>query len=242
MAPDNLKAESLEWALKHLEEHGDTDFLPLPFEVGAMRAAWSGLKATLAKVDVGDYTPSNPLLVLAPKGDAAFRAVKQLSPFDSIIYAALAYEAAEAIEKLRQPVADGRVFSYRVSMDAKGRLWDPNVTWRSFHARSEEIVADTTYSHVVIADIADFYNHIYLHRVRNALEAAGVNETRSKNIEAFLVLPRLKRDSLHRRHRSGRRRARAPQAPPIVHRRPEGRHPSPSPRRQGPRVPALRRA
>ncbi|WP_082282726.1 RNA-directed DNA polymerase [Myxococcus hansupus] len=187
MSMDNLSIESLEWALKHLEVQGDTDFLPRPFEIKAMRASWSAAMPEFQKVNLAEHSPSTPLLVLAPKGDAAFRAIKQLNPWDSIIYAAIAREAAEAIETMRHPQADGRVFSYRVSLTDNGQLFDPAVTWRGFHRRSREIVKEKNFSHVVVADIADFYNHIYLHRVRNALESAGVNSNRAKNIERFLM-------------------------------------------------------
>jgi hypothetical protein len=43
------------------------------------------------------------------------------------------------------------------------------------------------YEYVVIADVADFYNQISHHRVRNALEAAGVPPDRAKNVENFLM-------------------------------------------------------
>src|SRR5439155_691411 len=42
------------------------------------------------------------------------------------------------------------------------------------------------YSHVLVADIADFYNQISRHRLRNALETAGVQPDRAANTENML--------------------------------------------------------
>ena len=35
-----LRNDSLEWALKHIENYGDTDIFPVPFEYEAIRYLW----------------------------------------------------------------------------------------------------------------------------------------------------------------------------------------------------------
>ncbi len=56
----------------------------------------------------------------------------------------------------------------------------------TYHARSRELAESSDHDHVLVADIADFYNQAYHHRIGNVLEAAGVDAIRAKNIEGYL--------------------------------------------------------
>lgn len=56
-----------------------------------------------------------------------------------------------------------------------------------YHSHSQELSKSGAYTHVLIADIADFYNQIYSHRVQSALETANVSPLRAKNSEDFLL-------------------------------------------------------
>jgi hypothetical protein len=58
---------------------------------------------------------------------------------------------------------------------------------RDFHERSRELANTNTFQAVIVADIADFYNQIYTHRVQSVLETAGIAEDRAKNLESFLL-------------------------------------------------------
>jgi hypothetical protein len=78
--------------------------------------------------------------------------------------------------------------SYRVQLDPNGSFFPPKSGWPDFHQRSEELANSGEYSHVLVADIADFYNQVYVHRVENALEVANVVRERARDIERFLLL------------------------------------------------------
>jgi len=73
-------------------------------------------------------------------------------------------------------------------LDSNGSFFPPKSGWPDFHQKSEELANSGEYSHVLVADIVDFYNQVYVHRVENALEAATVAGERAKNIERFLLL------------------------------------------------------
>jgi hypothetical protein len=59
--------------------------------------------------------------------------------------------------------------------------------WPDYHNFSTELAASGTYSHVLLADIADFYNQISSHRIVSALEMTGVPSLRARNVESFLL-------------------------------------------------------
>lgn len=184
---DNLKLESIDWALTHIRRYGDTDLFPIPFEYEAIVHSWSALKTELANIDIATYEGRPFRRFLIPKQYMGYRVAIQLDPIDTIIYTALAYEAAELVEEYRVPIERRISCSYRVELGAKGELFRKNNGWDEFHSKSQELAATDQFSHVLTADIADFYNQIGHHRIRNALELAGVDKERAKNIENLLM-------------------------------------------------------
>jgi hypothetical protein len=95
-----LNPDSLDWALNHVETHGDTDILPLPFEYDAIRHSWlSGLRQFLAETDVTQWETRPFRRCLSPKHKFGFRVSTQLDPLDTLLFRALVYE----IEAARLP-------------------------------------------------------------------------------------------------------------------------------------------
>lgn len=184
---DKLDPASLDWVIAHIQRYGDTDIFPIPFEFAAIAHHWLAVRTYLAGLDLSAYVPGPSRRTLVPKPGGGFRVAVQLDPLDSITYTALIYEMANYIEGARVS-RDLRVAcSFRVQLDAKGSFVAPLSGWKDFHERSQELVAVGNYSHVLIADISDFYNQVYVHRVENALEAAGVSPQRARNVERFLL-------------------------------------------------------
>lgn len=186
--PDTLTTEALEWAITHLTKFGDTDIFPVPFEYACIQASWGTLLPELLEINLTTYTPDSSVRMLVPKAAGGFRVVAQLDPIDALIYTALAYEAAVQIESRRIPADQHVACSYRVDIDSKGRLFAAESGWPEYHSRSQKLSDDKQYTHVLVADIADFYNQIYTHRVQSALELAGIDSVRANNIEKFLLL------------------------------------------------------
>jgi hypothetical protein len=145
------------------------------------------LKLEISKIDIEHYEGRPFKRMLIPKQSGGFRVAIQLDPVDTIIYTALAYEAANSVEAFRTPIDRRIACSYRVEISADGGLFRKNNGWDDFHNHSQELAQSGQYEVIATADIADFYNQIGHHRVRNALEAAGVTAYRAKNIENLLM-------------------------------------------------------
>lgn len=170
-----LSPTTLDWAIKHATGFGDTDIFPKPFEYEAIQHDWATVKDFLAGVnvlDVLEWTTRPHRTLLSPKARYGFRPATQLDPLDFLVFAGLVYELGSDLEAKRIPVPEQTVYSYRFAPDNNGRIFDGAVGYRQFQSRSESLSSDKTFSHVVIADIADFYPRIYVHRLENALNNA----------------------------------------------------------------------
>ncbi len=168
-----LKETSLEWALKHALNLGDTDVFPIPFEYRALESDWSDTKKYLRGVDVLEWQVRPLRTLLAPKGKFGFRIITQLDPLDFLLYAATIREIGSDLEKRRVPVSEQVVFSYRFKPSADGHLFDLSVGYGGFQERTRAILrGPKAPAFVAVTDIADFYLRIYHHRLKGALEAA----------------------------------------------------------------------
>jgi hypothetical protein len=67
-------------------------------------------------------------------------------------------------------------------------LFEQETGWPTFHARSTELANLGRFTHVLTADIADFYNQVSHHRVNNVLQSAGIPLDRTKNVERLLSM------------------------------------------------------
>jgi len=116
-----------------------------------------------------------------------YRVVHQLQPYDAIIYTALAYKIADAMEKRRPATSDEIVCSYRVALSPDGQFFDGNHDgYTTFYQRSSSLTDEKKY--VLAVDIAGFFNHIYVHRLQNSIEQCGVEyRDLSTAIEEFLL-------------------------------------------------------
>ncbi|MBX3359439.1 MAG: RNA-directed DNA polymerase [Phycisphaeraceae bacterium] len=125
--------------------------------------------------------------MLVPKSQGGFRVATQLDPLDALLYAAMGYEAAAKIEDSRVP-ADKRVAcSFRLSPQSTGDLFVANADgWKDFQEHSGQLAKHRSCDFVALADISDFYNQIYHHRLNNSLAAAMVPAPRPDSVEAFI--------------------------------------------------------
>ena len=179
-----LTEVSLEFAKEHIHKYYDSDFFPKPIEFEALWNQWEEVKKELLSKNVAKLwvTPPRTMTIAKPKG--GFRVVHQLEPLDAIVYTALSCEVAEAIEAARLPASEHIACSYRLSI-ADGSYFSGGSGWADFSAKTEELAGK--YSHILVTDITDFYNQIYLHRLNNAIESADVAlKPVADDIETFL--------------------------------------------------------
>lgn len=178
--------DSLDFALAHIERWGDTDVFPRPFEVAAIRHCWDDLQPCLLRQDLDTYGTRPLRRCMSPKGRYAYRIATQLDPLDSIIYTALLHQIGPDLEAYRVPSDEEVVFSARFQPSEESRIFSPDHHWGAFQRRSAELVDDGVYSHVVVADIADFFPRLYLHRIENTLQVATSNTGPTRAIMKML--------------------------------------------------------
>src|ERR1700737_1786697 len=166
-----LKPASLNWALKHVRKEGDTDLFPMPFEFEIIKKYCTTVRVELKAKEINTCDWRGPRRLMVPKSEFAFRAVCQLDPEDSILFAAIIREIGEKIEKGRSEPAKNSVFSYRYDPDADGRLYAANTGWEQFWKTSSAHCDDFPF--VLTTDISDWYNQIYHHTIENQLDTLG---------------------------------------------------------------------
>ena len=181
-----LQTASLDWALAHVEAHGDTDVLPVPFEYEAIRHDWRTVRDYLAASDVTNWTVKPHRALLSPKARYGFRVVTQLDSLDLLLFAATIHEIADDLEVRRVPIGSEVIFSHRVLKANNGQLFDPEVGYRSFlEACRDRLNGDPSLTYVATTDISDFYSRIYHHRLENALRSAT---NRTNHVSAIMHL------------------------------------------------------
>lgn len=183
-----LKENYLEWALKHLRKYSHSDFYPRIFEFAAISHNWQQVKEFILSLDLDNYYPKSPMINLAPKTNGTFRIAHQLDPIDSIIYTALVRELCETIENYRIHESAKIACSYRIKPDLEGSFFPRETGWDVFISRSDELANKYQSGYVIVADITDFYNQIYTHRIRNLIEEAGKGtlDEQARVMENFL--------------------------------------------------------
>lgn len=162
-----LTDDSLEFAKKHIENYYDSDFFPKAFEYDSIWHNWDQVKSHLTGTNINKLRTKHPLTMASKKPSGSYRIVHQLEPIDTIIYTALAFLVTNQVENSR---ADKNIAcSYRFALE-DGGFFDKNSGFKNFTDVVENL--SNKYKCILITDITDFYNQIYLHRLHNAIERA----------------------------------------------------------------------
>ena len=177
-----VSIQSLDWAIRHVLRHGDTDIFPVPFEYLVIERSWNRIRDLLAKTQFGSAPLRSHITLAVPKMTLGFRVAHQLDPLDSLLYAAQVFEMGDAIEQER---AESNVAcSYRFNPTSEGDFFPKDNGWQAYSANSRLLSSQN--SHVLYVDITDFYNQIYHHRLVGSLENCGISTARAVNVENFL--------------------------------------------------------
>jgi hypothetical protein len=185
-----ITEQSLLWSLKHLRKFGSSDLFPKGFEFTALSNDWEAIKNYILGLNIYEYTPKSPVLSLCPKADGTFRIVHDLDPLDALIYTALIYAVSEQVEEYRIPESENIACSYRIKLDLEGSFfaYEDN-GWSNFRKGKKALLSAFQKGYILKCDIADFYNQIYIHRIRNIISETGKGtlEKHAKTIEDFLL-------------------------------------------------------
>lgn len=178
-----IPPDSIEFAKAHLQAYYDSDFFPRSVAFDALWPQWDRVAKWLAGTALENQPVWLPRTVPAPKAGGGYRIVHQLHPLNAIAYTALAHMVAETIEAKRQ--APTVACSYRIELSG-GSFFKADNGYSLFIAQCELHAASNR--HVLLADISDFYNRVYLHRLSNAIEHFNpVMNKIASAIERFLI-------------------------------------------------------
>jgi len=185
--PLTLSEQSLDWALEHVLNYGDTDIFPEVFEFEAIKHDLQEVRGWIRSVDILKWNVRPYRRCLAPKHRFGFRISTQLDPLDILVFTSLIHEVGAKLESLRIPATENIVHSYRFEPKPDGRMFSDQFTYQSFQEESARICETVEPTHVVIADIADFFPRLYTHRIDNALDSAlGVGHMHSVALKRLL--------------------------------------------------------
>lgn len=173
-----LDANSVEWAIKSLYLHGDTDLFPKPIEIEILNDNLSDSVTKICDLDISTHQPSAPRRFIVPKDELSYRAATQLDPLDSVILTALIYKYGNDIEKRRRAISENSVFSYRFSSSLDGDLYQSHTAWNRYWEHCYKLAE--THGFALIADISDFYNQISHHTLENQLNESGLPNQATK--------------------------------------------------------------
>jgi hypothetical protein len=171
MMPFHLSPNSLDWAFAHALRFGDSDIFPPHFEFQALAFQSDDVKDFLTTRDLLQWTARSKQVCLTPKGRYAYRVSTRLDPLDSLIYLALVHEVGELLEQRRVPASEAVVLAHRFQPTSDGHLYDPAYGWRQFIKTCQQKLDSSSATHVVVADIADFFPRLYHHRIENTLNS-----------------------------------------------------------------------
>jgi hypothetical protein len=104
---------------------------------------------------------------LSPVGYNGFRRATLIEPFWNAYHLALVVSIADDIERVRIPLTEESVFSYRFAWDDTSDSLFANSTWNDYRRKALENSRSAEF--VVLTDIADFYPRVNHHRLENAL-------------------------------------------------------------------------
>jgi hypothetical protein len=173
-----MRAESFEYAVKHIGFYGDTDVFPFPVENHLFHDKGDALVKILEETHKNfterlNVDTTSGVSSMAPVGYTGFRWATQLDPLWNAYLLALVIELAPGIEVVR--VGREIVHSHRFDAGQPEYSIFKRDGFIDFESASRR-TADA-FDWVVATDIADFYPRIYHHRLENALrEGAGSSD------------------------------------------------------------------
>lgn len=180
-----LKEESIRWAINHIFKESDNDLFPRPLELSIIKEMEDMVVEKCKAVEIGNYKWNAARRFLIPKDNLSFRNATQLDIIDSIMFSAIIFEFGQSIEDRRINKAENIVFSYRFLPLPDGTLYGNKKAWENFWEACKIEAEDFT--HIVMCDISDFYNQIYLHTIENQLAECHLPNQIIKSVKELII-------------------------------------------------------
>ena len=188
-----LSEASIRRAVAILGTAGDTDLFPALPELKFFSDREDAVVRRLLRMNHGQYHPVSAIEMLTPKSLMGFRIGHQLTATDTLLLTAATIEAGPQLEAMRERLSGENAFSYRFDRDGERRLFKPDHSYHDWIQSlstlgGEEPFADD--SPVLETDISDFYSRVYIHRLENVLQDAGVSREASTIIRNIISVCR----------------------------------------------------
>ncbi|WP_421760659.1 RNA-directed DNA polymerase [Devosia sp.] len=174
---------------------GDNDTLPYDLEAAFIKDKAADLAALcmhlFQSVDSGAFGKPASFMnglaiaaerLLVPSGPHGFRFTTKIHSFWNLYLNGLGLAIAEANEGQRSP----RAHSYRLAEQGPG-FFDRTKSWRAYKLSTlGEPDLDDDHAVVIQTDVASFYEHIYHHRLENAVKDLAPGSTLALQIDRIL--------------------------------------------------------
>lgn len=169
MSKLSLDREVVAWTARHLLQHGDTDVFPHPFEFHFFESKLEEIATAIADINLHTYQPRSVFESLAPKDRFGVRIAHQLYPVDTLVFTSAVVMVGEDIERARSPTREGTAFSFRFEPDSEGNMFSSRHRYKDWLLHQQLLAYAPSYVNVVRADIADFCQRIYHHRLEHCM-------------------------------------------------------------------------
>ncbi|MBR0793998.1 RNA-directed DNA polymerase [Bradyrhizobium jicamae] len=183
----NIASATIVWSIEHLLSHGDTDIFPYPLEFRFLADRKSEVADELAKQEIGSYRPMSALESLVPKSRYNFRVAHQLFPIDCVLVTSCVREIGDELERSRLPPDQGP-FSYRYAPSDTFAFFAEDCRYGDWLRKqyTRLLFAGDEFAHIIEADISEFYQRIYHHRLENTLLVATTNKPAARFLKQFI--------------------------------------------------------
>lgn len=176
----------LDLAIGRIKTDIHTDFILAPHYSAVYEHASSILwDLTKQHLKSGNYEPELPITIDVPKRNGLTRPGSILGPVDRLVYQAIVDLIAPAAESQMDRT---KVFSnVLIEPDPQFRMFQDNhAWWPRFQETINRNCSGGQYTHVIKADIANYFERLYQHNLINLLHGSGCDSRAVTFLERLL--------------------------------------------------------
>lgn len=165
-------------AFKRVKYDARYDFLRLPIEISIFEAHFEeNIKFLKEAIEQEKYEVKNLRRIWVPKRGYFLRPGSIPHLEDRILFQAIIDKIAGELEALLPPFEQQIVFSSRLSQDpqSKGMFRHPRNLWIQFQEKAIEYCEDPDTHHVLVSDIASYFENIDLRLLGDTLTSSGIS-------------------------------------------------------------------
>lgn len=110
--------------------------------------------------------------VLIPKKSLSdYRNCALIEVYDEIVYLTLVLLVSSEVEKMRLNKSDSRIYSYRLSIQENGHIFDSAYNYTSFREQVQRKSNMNKNKIIIETDISNYYDRLNIHRIESILRS-----------------------------------------------------------------------